>query len=358
MTLRMVGNDLTPDPMLGSLYRDEMAAWGTPARTRRKTAGSRWRPGPWRPPLACVSPTTSWAVPGARPSFAGWRNCGAIGGDQSAGARAALRGSPVGGIGPRCSPSRRSRSWSSAARRSSSRRRATPARRHGRLLGPPPAPSDPTAQRRLPRRPLRHGRAGCGPGRAHARGTEPDLARRHLAARFPGVPGPRPRHVSGRQLRQCRRRSHAACPGSRRGPEVAFYAGLSHLLAGSPSAAAGLLDAATRSDLVGDDARWFGAVARERLGEHERALGALGDLCARGGPRAADACRVSGPSARSFTTDGAASRVSGACPPRRVRRRAGALTPVRARADAIASVSPGSSSQRPPRSSSQTRACG
>ena len=66
----------------------------------------------------------------------------------------------------------------------------------------------------------------------------------------------------------------------------------------SPSAAAGLLDAATRSDLVGDDARWFGAVARERLGEHERALGALRALCARGGPRAADACRVSGSSGR------------------------------------------------------------
>ena len=81
-------------------------------------------------------------------------------------------------------------------------------------------------------------------------------------------------------------------------PEVAFYAGLSRLLAGQPADALALLEASTASTLVGDDARWHVAVALERLGEHERALATLRNLCARSGPRAADACRVSTPVSR------------------------------------------------------------
>ncbi len=76
-------------------------------------------------------------------------------------------------------------------------------------------------------------------------------------------------------------------------PEIAFYAGLSHLLAGNASASRPLLEAAVASDLVGDDARWFAAVAHERLGDHDRASEMLRALCARGGSRSRDACQAS-----------------------------------------------------------------
>lgn len=76
-------------------------------------------------------------------------------------------------------------------------------------------------------------------------------------------------------------------------PEIAFYAGLSHLLAGNASAAWPLLESAVASDLVGDDARWFAAIAHERLGDHDRAGETLRALCARGGPRSRDACQAS-----------------------------------------------------------------
>jgi len=76
-------------------------------------------------------------------------------------------------------------------------------------------------------------------------------------------------------------------------PEIAFYAGLSHLLAGNASASLPLLESAVASDLVGDDARWFAAIAHERLGAHDRATEMLRALCARGGSRSRDACQAS-----------------------------------------------------------------
>lgn len=75
--------------------------------------------------------------------------------------------------------------------------------------------------------------------------------------------------------------------------EIAFYAGASHLLAGDAVAARPLLAAAASSELVGDDARWFEAIALARVGEVERATTALRELCARRGPRAPDACAAS-----------------------------------------------------------------
>ena len=75
-------------------------------------------------------------------------------------------------------------------------------------------------------------------------------------------------------------------------PEIAFYAGLSHLLAGNASSSRPLLEAAVASDLVGDDAQWFAAIAHERLGDHDRARDMLRALCARGGSRSRDACQA------------------------------------------------------------------
>jgi hypothetical protein len=80
-------------------------------------------------------------------------------------------------------------------------------------------------------------------------------------------------------------------------PEVAFYAGLSHLLADDASSALPLLGLSASSDLVGEDAQWFTAVAHERLGAHDRAAETLRALCAPGGPRSREACEaLQGPS--------------------------------------------------------------
>jgi hypothetical protein len=75
-------------------------------------------------------------------------------------------------------------------------------------------------------------------------------------------------------------------------PEIGFYAGLSYLLDGNAVTSLPLLESAMASELVGDDARWFAAVAHERLGDHGRATEMLRALCARGGSRSRDACRA------------------------------------------------------------------
>ncbi len=74
--------------------------------------------------------------------------------------------------------------------------------------------------------------------------------------------------------------------------EIAFYAGLAHLLAGHAAPALPLLESAIGSDLVGEDARWFVAVAHERLGAHDHAVTLLRSLCADGGPRSRAACQA------------------------------------------------------------------
>lgn len=75
-------------------------------------------------------------------------------------------------------------------------------------------------------------------------------------------------------------------------PEVAFYAGLSCLLDGRADESLPWLTAAEPSALVGADARWFAAVAYQRMGEPGRARAILGDLCAGTGARGHDACRA------------------------------------------------------------------
>ncbi len=79
-------------------------------------------------------------------------------------------------------------------------------------------------------------------------------------------------------------------------PEVAFYAGLSYLLDGRADESLRWLTAAESSPLVGDDARWFAAVAHERMGEPRPARAILDVLCAGTGSRGPDACRVLGSS--------------------------------------------------------------
>jgi hypothetical protein len=79
-------------------------------------------------------------------------------------------------------------------------------------------------------------------------------------------------------------------------PEIAFYAGLSYLLAGDAASAVPWLVQSAPSDLVGNDAQWFTAVAHERLGAHNRASETLRSLCARGGPRSREACEALGSS--------------------------------------------------------------
>lgn len=77
-------------------------------------------------------------------------------------------------------------------------------------------------------------------------------------------------------------------------PEIAFYAGVAHLLAGHAGDAVPLLTRAIASDARGDDARWFAAVARARTGDHAGADDMLRDLCGRAGARRADACAALG----------------------------------------------------------------
>lgn len=77
-------------------------------------------------------------------------------------------------------------------------------------------------------------------------------------------------------------------------PEIALYAGLSHLLAGRADDAQPLLTRATASETRGDDARWFAAVAHERGGDHAGAVALLRDLCARDNARRRDACNALG----------------------------------------------------------------
>jgi hypothetical protein len=79
-------------------------------------------------------------------------------------------------------------------------------------------------------------------------------------------------------------------------PEIAFYAGLSSLLAGDAASSVPWLVQSASSDLVGNDAQWFTAVAHERLGAHDRASETLRSLCARGGPRSREACEALGSS--------------------------------------------------------------
>jgi hypothetical protein len=62
-------------------------------------------------------------------------------------------------------------------------------------------------------------------------------------------------------------------------PEVAFYLGLSHLLAGDPAAAVLPLIAARRSEVVAHEARWYQAVALERAARIAEANTVLNELC-------------------------------------------------------------------------------
>jgi hypothetical protein len=75
-------------------------------------------------------------------------------------------------------------------------------------------------------------------------------------------------------------------------PEVAFYLGVSHLFAGDPSSAIAPLRQARTSEVVGQDARWYEAIALERSGKRDDADAALRGLCESPGPYRAGACAV------------------------------------------------------------------
>jgi hypothetical protein len=73
-------------------------------------------------------------------------------------------------------------------------------------------------------------------------------------------------------------------------PEIAFYLGISHLLAGDPVSAIPPLREARKSEVVSADARWFEAVALERSGNTQQATAALKELCGSPGPYQTRAC--------------------------------------------------------------------
>lgn len=73
-------------------------------------------------------------------------------------------------------------------------------------------------------------------------------------------------------------------------PEIAFYLGVSRLLAGDPSSAIASLRHARASEVLSHDARWYEAVALERSGRRQDADAALRELCKLPSPYQAGAC--------------------------------------------------------------------
>lgn len=73
-------------------------------------------------------------------------------------------------------------------------------------------------------------------------------------------------------------------------PEAWFYLGMARLHAGVPADAVEPLRRAAVSAVVGDEARWWEAVALERAGSTAEAQRALAQLCAGAGPDRARAC--------------------------------------------------------------------
>ena len=79
-------------------------------------------------------------------------------------------------------------------------------------------------------------------------------------------------------------------------PEAWFYLGVARLHAGQPAEAVEPLRRAVGSAVVGDEARWWEAVALERAGRAADAQRALAQLCAAAGPDRARACDAAGTS--------------------------------------------------------------
>ncbi len=77
-------------------------------------------------------------------------------------------------------------------------------------------------------------------------------------------------------------------------PEAWFYLGMARLHAGTPADAVEPLRRAAASAVVGDEARWWEAVALERAGRTADAQRALATLCATAGPDRARACAAAG----------------------------------------------------------------
>jgi hypothetical protein len=75
-------------------------------------------------------------------------------------------------------------------------------------------------------------------------------------------------------------------------PEIAFFLGVSRLLAGDTAAALEPLRAARDSTIVADDARWLEAVVLERTGRPAEADAALRPLCDVPGPYEQRACII------------------------------------------------------------------
>lgn len=79
-------------------------------------------------------------------------------------------------------------------------------------------------------------------------------------------------------------------------PEAWFYLGVARLHAGQPAEAVEPLRRSVGSAVVGDEARWWEAVALERAGRAADAQRALAQLCAAAGPDRARACDAAGTS--------------------------------------------------------------
>ncbi len=73
-------------------------------------------------------------------------------------------------------------------------------------------------------------------------------------------------------------------------PEFAFYLGVARLFAGDPSSAIAPLRQARASAVLSHDARWYEAVALERVGRREDADALLKELCAPSNPDQTRAC--------------------------------------------------------------------
>jgi hypothetical protein len=73
-------------------------------------------------------------------------------------------------------------------------------------------------------------------------------------------------------------------------PEAAFYLGVARLLAGDATGAREPLDRARLAETLGESARWYQAVAAERLGDRQAADGLLRGLCDGAGEHRDRAC--------------------------------------------------------------------
>jgi hypothetical protein len=77
-------------------------------------------------------------------------------------------------------------------------------------------------------------------------------------------------------------------------PEADFYLGVARLLAGDAAGARAPLARAERAESVGEEARWFGAVAAERAGARTEADAMLSAICRGKGSYRGRACAVVG----------------------------------------------------------------